>query len=230
MNKTYNFKSIKKFTGYDKPQDFNSLLENINCFNSLVTTDIFSEFKEDMVNEIIDIIKNSQNPDYSMIESDIKNVDYQFTKLINHFGQFIADNFNVKPENKTKKKSDYNDNLCNYFGVVSRDKPVKKTTPKKAKKVIEIMAPEYEESYKKDLEKMKIYQLATEICKQWKPVHFSAVPYLIDMLKIADLSGNYGYDSKKSIVLYFLANATTFKGEYARAIKKELNKRVKETK
>jgi hypothetical protein len=223
MNKTYNFKSIKKFTGYDKPQDFNSLLENINCFNSLVTTDIFSEFKEDMVNEIIDIIKNSQNPDYSMIESDIKNVDYQFTKLINHFGQFIADNFNAKPENTTKKKSDYNDNLCDYFRVVNRDKPVKKTVKKTSVNT---------DNNLPDFSNLTISELAFIIYKKWSNIYFGAKPYLETMQTFnqVSLSGNYGYDSKKSIVLYFLANATTFKGEYARAIKKELNKRVKETK
>jgi hypothetical protein len=223
MNKTYNFKSIKKFTGYDKPQDFNSLLENINCFNSLVTTDIFSEFKEDMVNEIIDIIKNSQNPDYSMIESDIKNVDYQLTKLINIFGQFIADNFNAKPENTTKKKSDYNDNLCDYFRVVNRDKPVKKTVKKTSVNT---------DNNLPDFSNLTISELAFIIYKKWSNIYFGAKPYLETMQTFnqVSLSGNYGYDSKKSIVLYFLANATTFKGEYARAIKKELNKRVKETK
>ena len=38
---------------------------------------------------------------------------------------------------------------------------------------------------------------------------------------------NYGADSGVSVVAYFLSNATTYRGEIAKAIKKELNKRIK---
>jgi len=37
----------------------------------------------------------------------------------------------------------------------------------------------------------------------------------------------YGYDSGKSVVLYFLSNAATFKGEAAKALKAELKAALK---
>jgi hypothetical protein len=37
----------------------------------------------------------------------------------------------------------------------------------------------------------------------------------------------YGYDSGKSVVLYFLGNAASFKGEAAKALKAELQAALK---
>jgi hypothetical protein len=47
------------------------------------------------------------------------------------------------------------------------------------------------------------------------------------MRSLDSINGNYGQDSAKSIVRYFLSNATTFKGEDAKRIKLELNKMLK---
>jgi ribosomal protein L37E len=40
------------------------------------------------------------------------------------------------------------------------------------------------------------------------------------------IKDNYGYDSGKSIVAYFLSNAAQWKGETAKIVKKELKKRI----
>lgn len=64
--------------------------------------------------------------------------------------------------------------------------------------------------------------IANEIRKDWNPVWFGAKPYLNAMATLESINDNYGMDSGKSIVLYFLSNATTWKGETARRIKKEL--------
>ncbi len=48
-----------------------------------------------------------------------------------------------------------------------------------------------------------------EIARDWKKVNFAAVPYLRAM---HELDGMYGYDTAKSIVLYFLSNASTWRG------------------
>ena len=64
--------------------------------------------------------------------------------------------------------------------------------------------------------------IAIEIRNDWKKVYFGAVPYLEAMLTLESINDNYYYDSGKSIVLYFLANAQTWKGETAKRIKKEL--------
>jgi hypothetical protein len=69
--------------------------------------------------------------------------------------------------------------------------------------------------------------IAAEIRKDWKKPYFGAVPYLQAMMCLDKITDNYGFDTGKSIVLYFLANAGTWKGETARRIKKELNAMAK---
>jgi hypothetical protein len=68
-----------------------------------------------------------------------------------------------------------------------------------------------------------IYEIAREIRSDWKNVYYGAVPYLDAMRSITNITDAYYADSAKSVVLYFLANANTWKGEVARRIKKELN-------
>ena len=69
--------------------------------------------------------------------------------------------------------------------------------------------------------------IANEICKDWQDVYFGAVPYLDAMATLDSIEDNYIMDSAHSIVIYFLSNASTWKGETARTIKKELNKMLK---
>lgn len=71
-----------------------------------------------------------------------------------------------------------------------------------------------------------IYEIAKEIKRTWPKVYFGAVPYLDAMRSLDKPSDNYGCDSAKSIVLYFLSNATTWRGEDAKRIKSELKKLV----
>jgi hypothetical protein len=67
-----------------------------------------------------------------------------------------------------------------------------------------------------------ISTIAREIKRLWTKPYFGAVPYLGAMSELDNINQDYGYDSGKSIVLYFLSNATTWKGEDARRIKAEL--------
>jgi len=69
-----------------------------------------------------------------------------------------------------------------------------------------------------------VYQIANEIERTWKKVNFAARPYLDAMKQLMDITDPYGHDSGKSIVLYFLSNAGTWRGEDARRIKAELKK------
>jgi hypothetical protein len=69
-----------------------------------------------------------------------------------------------------------------------------------------------------------LYQIAKEIRQDWKNVYFGAVPYLQAMSSLDSIDSNYGMDSAKSIVLYFLSNASTWRGETAKRIKSELKK------
>lgn len=50
--------------------------------------------------------------------------------------------------------------------------------------------------------------------------------YLDAMASLATACDRYGLDDAKSIVRYFLANASTFRGEKAKALKAELKLHV----
>ena len=80
---------------------------------------------------------------------------------------------------------------------------------------------------KTNIESRSLSVIAAEIRKDWKKPYFGAVPYLQAMMCLDSINDNYGFDTGKSIVLYFLANAGTWKGETARRIKKELNAMAK---
>jgi hypothetical protein len=76
-------------------------------------------------------------------------------------------------------------------------------------------------------EERTIAAIAREIRADWTNVNYGAVPYLDAMDSLRTVNDRYGADSAPYIVRYFLANATTWRGEKARAIKKELNAMIK---
>ena len=67
-----------------------------------------------------------------------------------------------------------------------------------------------------------LYVIAHDIAQDWDRPNFGAVPYLEALADLDDIADDYGYDSGRSIVLYFLSNAATWRGETARRIKPEL--------
>jgi len=73
-----------------------------------------------------------------------------------------------------------------------------------------------------------IYTIAEEIYKLWrKPngqsnVWYGAVPYLEAMSFLDKTTDMYFDDTAKSVVVYFISNAATWRGEDARRIKNEL--------
>ncbi len=74
---------------------------------------------------------------------------------------------------------------------------------------------------------MTICQLARVCQADWKNVYFGAKPYLDAMRQMSQITDKFGEDDGKSIVLYFLSNATTWRGEVAREVKAELKRRLK---
>lgn len=72
-----------------------------------------------------------------------------------------------------------------------------------------------------------LYVIARDIKADWKNVHFGAKPYLDAMMTLDSVDDNYYFDSGKSIVIYFLSNANTWRGAKAREIKAELKKMIK---
>ena len=71
-----------------------------------------------------------------------------------------------------------------------------------------------------------LYEIARDIRKDWKIPYFGAKPYLDAMATLDSINDNYGWDSADDIVRYFLANASTWRGETAKKIKKELKAMV----
>ena len=67
-----------------------------------------------------------------------------------------------------------------------------------------------------------ISSVARDIRRTWKKVYFGAVPYLDAMGQLDTINDKYGFDDAKSIVLYFLSNASSFRGDDAKRLKAEL--------
>ena len=78
-----------------------------------------------------------------------------------------------------------------------------------------------------DLASLSLSSIARLIRQNWQKVHFAAAPYLSAMASLHSIADQYGYDDGKSIVRYFLSNASTFRGDVAKQIKAELNRRLK---
>lgn len=72
-------------------------------------------------------------------------------------------------------------------------------------------------------------QIAKEIQEKWNKPYFGAVPYLKAMSTInsSDKHTSYLLEDAETIVIYFLANATTFRGPDARRLKSELKALIK---
>ena len=78
-----------------------------------------------------------------------------------------------------------------------------------------------------ELTDMSISELAIIIYDDWRPVNYTAKPYLEAMTSLQSVNDNYGADSGYSVVAYFLSNASQWKGDVAKAVKIELKKRLK---
>ncbi len=72
-----------------------------------------------------------------------------------------------------------------------------------------------------------LYEIAQEIEKDWTKVNFGARPYLDAMHSLTTINDHYLFDTGTSVVLYFLSNATSWRGETARRIKAELRDLMK---
>ena len=69
--------------------------------------------------------------------------------------------------------------------------------------------------------------IASEIDSDWKKVNYAARPYLDAMYSLSNISDSCYLDSGEGVVLRFLANAGTWRGETAKRVKLELKAMVK---
>jgi hypothetical protein len=86
-----------------------------------------------------------------------------------------------------------------------------------------------------DYSKLKLYEIAAIARKDMRVTGFSKkpsyayVPEYLDALEcLTSITDNYGADTGYSVVIYFIGRVAQWKGETARAIKAELNKRYKQ--
>lgn len=77
-----------------------------------------------------------------------------------------------------------------------------------------------------NLQTKKIWEIAETVQRDWKNLSPYAAPYVSAMHEMETIDENYYCDSGKSIILYFLSNAQSWRGETAKAIKQELKRRA----
>lgn len=82
-----------------------------------------------------------------------------------------------------------------------------------------------------DYSKMSLSELAAIIRKDWskqgKGVSIHAKDWLYALSTLQTIKDSFMAESGRTVVAYFLSNASTWKGDVAKAIKKELTKRNK---
>ena len=72
-----------------------------------------------------------------------------------------------------------------------------------------------------------ISAIAKDIKRVWVKPYFGAKPYLDAMMQLNTINDKYIFDSGESVVMYFLANASTFRGNDAKVLKQELKNILK---
>lgn len=72
-----------------------------------------------------------------------------------------------------------------------------------------------------------ISSIARDIKRVWVKPYFGAVPYLDAMLSLNTINDKYYEDDAEMIIAYFLANASTFRGNDAKILKQELKQLLK---
>ena len=88
------------------------------------------------------------------------------------------------------------------------------------------LKPNLDSNFLIDISQLSLCDIAKKIKIFWTKPYFGAKPYIDAMLTLNHVDDKYGLDTGHSIVLYFLANAGTWRGPIAREIKTELKRRV----
>jgi hypothetical protein len=105
--------------------------------------------------------------------------------------------------------------VLNFHFCLVNSKNIRTFAPQKSIKQLRIMA-------QTTTNARPLYEIANDIKNDWKNVNFAAKPYLEAMSTLTSIDDNYMFDSAKSIVIYFLSNAGSWRGETAKRIKAEL--------
>ena len=77
------------------------------------------------------------------------------------------------------------------------------------------------------MNKRTLSEIASEIKRDWKQINYAARPYLWAMGSFSTVNDTFGHDSARSVVLYFLSNASSWRGDVAKRVKAELKAHLK---
>lgn len=89
------------------------------------------------------------------------------------------------------------------------------------------------------MKKRPLNKIAAAILADWGPIAFTperraymyyCMPYVQAMLELVSVNDMYGLDDAEDIILRFLSNAASWRGDTAKSIKAELNAHLKEKK
>lgn len=72
-----------------------------------------------------------------------------------------------------------------------------------------------------------LYEIAQDVRDNWPNMYFGAVPYVDAMARLNAIDDNYIAEDGRIVVMYFLANAQTWRGADARRVKAELKGMLK---
>lgn len=67
-----------------------------------------------------------------------------------------------------------------------------------------------------------LQSIAIEIAVSWEHPYFGAEPYIEAMYHLDKITDRFGQEGADDIVMHFLVNAKTWRGETARRVKAEL--------
>jgi hypothetical protein len=110
---------------------------------------------------------------------------------------------------------------------VSRAGVVKAGTPEHAEILRGAGLTPSEPHTAESLQGKSLSALASIIRRDWQNPNYAAKPYLDAMRQLEHHDDNFGHDSGRSIMAYFLSNASGWKGPTAKLVKAELRRRGK---
>ena len=67
-----------------------------------------------------------------------------------------------------------------------------------------------------------ISSIMADVKKAWAKPNFAAVPYIAALSTLRTVNDVYIHEDARSLILYFLSNASSFRGPQAKALKAEL--------
>ena len=76
-----------------------------------------------------------------------------------------------------------------------------------------------------------ISAIAQDISNEWSKaksgINYAAKPYLVRLRTIESINDTVMFETARSVILYFLSNASTFRGGNAKVLKLELKEHLK---